>query len=94
MPVFAYSFYVNSGLAKSDDIRIKMFMVSAGMLGIIVANLVITWVSNGVWYVLKLIPGYDSVMRLYPELFAPAIRTLGIICNSFFDDGFLTSYYA
>lgn len=74
-PVLAYSFYVNSGLAKNDDIKLKMFMATCTMLAVILGNMSCTWISNILWYVLELIPGYDKVMSLYPQLFSPAIRT-------------------
>jgi len=77
-PVLAYSFYVNSGLAKNDDIRIKMFMVTVCMLGIIIGNIACTWISNAMWYLLGLLPGYDKVISLYPQLFSPAIRSVCI----------------
>ena len=74
-PALAFSFFINSGLAKSDDIKVKMFMATVCMLGIILSNMSCTWISNVLWYILKLIPGYESVMNLYPQLFSPAIRT-------------------
>ena len=74
-PVLAYSFYVNSGLAKNDDIKLKMFMATFVMLTVILGNMSCTWISNIIWYFLELIPGYDKVMSLYPQLFSPAIRT-------------------
>ena len=78
-PALAYSFYVNAGLARSDNTRVKMFLASLGMLGIIIVNMIITWISSAVWFGLGKIPGYNEVMNLYPELFAPAIRTICIM---------------
>lgn len=77
-PVLAYSFYVNSGLAKSDDLRVKMFIATVCMLAVILGNLSCTWISNVIWYILELIPGYDKVMSLYPQFFSPAVRTICI----------------
>lgn len=74
-PALAFSLFINSGLAKSDDIKIKMFFVTVCMLGLILSNMTCTWLSNAFWYVLKLLPGYDKVLNLYPQLFSPAIRT-------------------
>lgn len=76
MPVLAYSFYVNSGLAKSDLHRINMFIATCTMLGVIVGNMACTWLSNAFWWLVQLIPGYEEVSRLFPELFSPAIKTL------------------
>ena len=76
MPVLAYSFYVNSGLAKSDLHRINMFIATCTMLGVIVGNIACTWLSNAFWWLVQLIPGYEEVSRLFPELFSPAIKTL------------------
>ena len=75
-PALGFSFYVNSGLPKDDNTKVKAFMVTFTMLAIILGNMSCTWISNILWYVLKLIPGYDEVMRLYPQLFSPAIRTV------------------
>lgn len=76
MPVLAYSFYVNSGLPKDDRQKIMMYMATCATLGIILGGMVCTWISNGAWFILEKIPGYSEVMRLYPEFFAPAIKSM------------------
>ncbi|MDD3303713.1 MAG: TraM recognition domain-containing protein [Clostridia bacterium] len=75
-PVLAFSFFVNSGLAKSDIRKINMFIASCSMLGIIVGSMTCTWLSNAFWWIVQQIPGYEEVMRLFPEFFSPAIKTL------------------
>ncbi len=79
MPCLAYSFFVNSGIAKDDNSKVNVFMVTVGLLGLILGNMITTWVNNGVWWALKQLPNYDTVLRLYPELFAPAVTTLCLI---------------
>lgn len=76
IPVFAYSFFVNSGIPKDDMQRVHMYMTTCVTLGIIIGGMACTWISNGLWYLLEKIPGYSEVMRLYPEFFAPAIKTI------------------
>lgn len=76
MPVLAYSFYVNSGLPRNDSQKVNMYMITCTTLGIILGGMLCTWISNGLWYVLEKLPGYDEVMRLYPEFFAPALRSI------------------
>ena len=76
MPVLAYSFYVNSGLPKDDNERVNMYMVTCTTLGIILGGMLCTWISNALWFILERLPGYNEVMRIYPEFFAPAIRAV------------------
>lgn len=76
IPVFAYSFFVNSGIPKDDMQRVHMYMATCTTLGIIIGGMACTWISNGLWYIFERIPGYSEVMRLYPEFFAPAIKTI------------------
>ncbi len=76
LPCLAYSFFMNSGLGKNDNIKINVFMVTCCLLGIIATSMLSTWLSNIFWYLMEKLPGYSEVMRLYPELFAPAIKTI------------------
>ena len=76
MPVFAYSFYVNSGLAKNDNQKVNVYIVTFSLFAIILGGMASTWINATVWYLLKLIPNYELVHSTYPELFAPAIKTL------------------
>jgi hypothetical protein len=76
MPVLAYSFFVNSGIAKSDNDKIAVYIVTFTLFSIIVGGMVSTWINAVVWYILKSLPNYELVHSTYPELFAPAIKTL------------------
>lgn len=79
MPILAYSYYVNSGIAKNDSQKINMYVVTFSLFCILVGTMVSTWINAAIWYVLKLIPNYELVHSTYPELFAPAIKTLSFI---------------
>ena len=75
-PVLAYSYLVNSGYIKSDRQKIMAFIVSAVLLAVLATDLIVNWVNNAVWYLLEKLPNYSLVLSTYPELFAPAIKTL------------------
>ena len=72
----AFSFYVNSGLPKNDMQKVQMYIVTCSLMAIIVGTMVCTWINEIAWYVLEKIPGYQSVLKYYPELFAPAVTTV------------------
>ena len=79
-PVLAYSLFVNSGVPKNDNQRVNMFIFSVTLLMVLIGEMACDWISNGVVWALKKLPGYDEVLRLYPEFFAPAIKS---ICFAF-----------
>ncbi len=75
-PVLAFSFYVNSGIPKDDSTKVNVYFVTFGLFTTILGGMVCTWVNNGIWWILEQLPNYKDVLRLYPELFAPAVRSL------------------
>ena len=76
IPALAYCFYVNSGIPKNDNMRINMYIITCSMLAIILGGMSCTWINNVAWWILKKLPNFNLVMKTYPELFAPAIKTL------------------
>jgi hypothetical protein len=78
-PVLAYSFYVNSGLAKNDSQKVTAYIITLGMFGLIVGSLACTWINASIWWLLEKLPNYSEVHRLYPDLFIPAIKTLSFV---------------
>ena len=76
LPVLAFSYFVNSGMAKSDAIKIKMFIFTFSITSIIVGGMSSSWINSGAWYILERLPNYKEVLETYPELFAPAIKSL------------------
>lgn len=79
MPVLAYSYYVNSGIPKNDSQKINMYVITFSLFCILIGTMVSTWINASIWYLLKLIPNYEIVHSTFPELFAPAIKTLSFI---------------
>ena len=75
-PVIAYSYFVNSGITKGDQDKIMSFIVTSSLLAILVAFLIVTWLNSALWYLFEKIPSYNKVLATYPELFAPAVKTL------------------
>jgi hypothetical protein len=73
-PVLAYSFYVNSGLAKNDSQKVTAYIITLGMFGLIVGSLACTWINASIWWLLEKLPNYSEVHRLYPDLFIPAYK--------------------
>ncbi len=76
IPVLAFSFFVNSGIPKSDHNRIIMYIATCTMVAIILGGMSCTWLSNAAWWFLKKLPNYELVLKTYPEFFTPAIKTL------------------
>lgn len=75
-PVIAFSYFVNSGMAKGDHDKVISYIVTLSMLAILVGYLIVTWIDNSLWSLLEKLPNYNKVLATYPELFAPAIKTL------------------
>ena len=78
-PVLCYSYAVNTKLIVGKDARIKWFMISLGVFVLIIDSLIITNVCRWSWTLLEMLPNFDLVMKEYPELFAPAIKTLAFV---------------
>lgn len=78
-PVLAYSFFVNSGLAKSDNHKINMFMFTCTILASMVMFSFVTTVNFIAWHALEALPQYQALLRTYPELIAPAIRAICLV---------------
>ncbi len=75
-PVLAYSYYVNSGIPKNDDEKIKMYVISIILFFIMIGTMACTWINQIFWWAIQKLPNYDVVMATFPELFAPAIKTI------------------
>ncbi|MEG2348308.1 MAG: TraM recognition domain-containing protein [Clostridia bacterium] len=79
IPYLAYSFFVNSGIPKNDMDRLKMYIFSYTGLIIILYYLICNWTSTAAWLLIEKIPNYTAVIKMYPQLFAPAIKSIGIL---------------
>ena len=78
-PVLCYSYAVNTKLIAGKDARIKWFMITVGIFGSIVSSLIVTNINKYVWLLLEKVPNYNLLMSEYPELFAPAIKTISFV---------------
>ena len=76
IPPLAFCFYMNSGIPKNDNAKVNMYILTCSLLAIILGGMACTWLNNAIWWLLRKLPNFDLVMRTYPELFAPAIKTL------------------
>ncbi len=87
LPPLGFSFYMNSGIGKNDMEKVYMFITTLGLMAVILSSMCATWISNIFWTLIQKVPNYSEVMRLYPELFAPAVRTICLaipFCGIFF----------
>ena len=78
-PVICYSYAVNTKLISGKDARIKWFMITVGIFGVIIASLLITNINRVIWMLLEKVPNYTLIRTEYPELFAPAIKTVSFV---------------
>lgn len=79
LPVLAFSYYVNSGIPKNDDQKIKMYVITLTLFCIILASLAATWINKIFWWAIPKIGNYETVMSVYPELFSPAIKAITFV---------------
>lgn len=75
IPPLAFSFFVNSGIPKNDRQKIKFYMVTCILFGVVLGGMACTWINQGFWWLLQRFPNYNTVKMYFPELFAPAIKT-------------------
>ena len=75
IPPLAFSFFVNSGIPKNDKQKIKTYIITFVLFGIILCGMFCTWINQAFWWILQKIPNYETVKLYFPELFAPAIKT-------------------
>lgn len=78
-PVLCYSYAVNTKLIVGKDKKIKWFMITVGIFALIVGSLIITSINKWVWILLEMVPNYSLIKSEYPELFAPAIKTISFV---------------
>lgn len=78
-PVFCYSYAVNTKLIVGKDAKVKWFMITVGVFSSIIGSLVVTSINKWIWFLLEKVPNYALVKAEYPELFAPAIKTLSFV---------------
>ena len=74
VPALAFSFFVNSGIPKNDDEKIKMFMVTYVLLAIVVmfaSSYAINWLF---WTVVESIPKYKDNLYVLGEYIVPAVK--------------------
>ena len=81
MPVLAYSYYVNSGIPKNDNAKVKIFIFTFTMFCIILSSVVSINVNTVIWFFLEKLPNYTSVYKTYPELFGPGIKTVSVLAT-------------
>lgn len=68
-PPLAYSFFVNSKLAKSDRGKVNAYMFTLGLLGIIAGGMAINYLNCVVWWGIQKIPSYDIVLKTIQAYF-------------------------
>ena len=76
VPALAFSFFVNSGIPKSDDNRIKMFIFTCVLLALPVLYSTSVAINYVFWHVIQKLPKYDKLLLQYPTLIAPAVKSL------------------
>lgn len=96
LPVLAFSFFVNSGIPKSDNEKINMFIFTCVLLALPVIYSVACAINWIIWQVLPNVPRYDRVLQTYPQLLKPAIKSLCLffpfISITYILDYFLSIY--
>ena len=80
-PPLFFSYLVNSKMkaVKDDNGKVKWFMISFICLGIITLCMYINWLNDTIWWALHKIPNYDAVKKAYPQVFAPALKTICLV---------------
>ena len=76
VPALAFSFFVNSGIPKSDDNRIKMFIFTCVLLVLPVLYTTSVAINYVFWQIIERLPNYQNLLYKYPTLIAPAVKSL------------------
>ena len=76
VPALAFSFFVNSGIPKSDDNRIKMFIFTCVLLILPVLYTTSVAINYVFWHIIQKMPKYQEILYQYPTLIAPAVKSL------------------
>lgn len=96
IPALAFSFFVNSGIPKNDDNKIKMFIFTCVLLALPILYTICTSLNWVAWKILESLPNYDKVLKTYPLLIAPAIKSICLfipfISITYILDYFLSIY--
>jgi len=81
LPALFFSYLVNSKLdiVKTDKGKVRWFMITLIGIAIIIFLMIITWINEGIWWALKLLPNYNKVVSLYPGVFSPALKTICLV---------------
>lgn len=79
LPVLGFSYFVNSGIPKNDQHKINMYIVTFILFGCIASVMVATWINNIIWWTMEGLPNFQKVKATYPELFAPALKTVSMV---------------
>lgn len=78
-PVLFFSYGVNSGVMITKEQKVKWFSVTVVAFGAIFASYFVSTLNNTTWWLLKLMPNYDTVAANFYDLFAPALKTLCLV---------------
>ncbi len=78
-PCMAFCYAVNSGMAKIDTDKIKMFLLSYIMFVVTLCSFVIQITNQWGWKLLRLMPHFGEVRSTFPQYFDQAFKSFVII---------------
>lgn len=76
IPALAFSYYMNSGIGKNDNDKLKMFIFTCVLLALPVLYSISFAINWAFWKLMSIIPNYQEVLVAYPTLIPPAVKSL------------------